>query len=228
MSVIKLQPPPLATPFLDAGGKPNDLWARYFIDLVMFGSQITTIVNSVLGVNSFVLAAQPGLGVGDTGYVGFVSDYLHLLFWDGGSWQWLDGDQPGRIDWTTVDPGIGHQVCDGSATTRLVLGATLTTAAFTTPNLTGTVAYPKSINVYTGVINAASGATADEATHTHNVNGSTGPNSSNAGVVAGASAVAADGHTHNFVATSDPGTAHHHSVGSLDMPNIGLVPYWRR
>jgi hypothetical protein len=145
---------------------------------------------------------------------------------------------------------------------------------FTTPNLTGTPAYRKSAAAYTGAINAAAGAsgattpaisgstaaagshdhggvTGDESAHTHTIFLTTGVNDTSQNAAAGADFGAAkNGHVHVVSGTSDPGSAHHHSIptqadhthgvgtlavashshgiGTLDVANLGALPYVRR
>jgi hypothetical protein len=115
------------------------------------------------------------LTVGDAGYVAEATDTVHLVTWNGTAFVPLDGDESGRIEFFAVAPSsAGWALCDGTATTLLQFGATLTLVAFTTPNLAGTPAYLKSGAAYTGVINAASGSTGTgttgaESGHTHGV-----------------------------------------------------------
>lgn len=117
---------------------------------------LVAATNRAIGVNLFTLAAQPSLGSGDVGYVGFVTDYAHMVYWDGAKWEWLDGDQPGRFGDFLQAPSVGWALCDGSATTLLAVGgATLTTVSVTTPNRAGTPNFLQSGAAYTGTINAA-------------------------------------------------------------------------
>lgn len=122
------------------------------------------------------LAATPtGLGTGDAGFRYRVSDYGHEVVWNGSIWEFAPGDcGSGFFSVRALAPQeVGWQVCDGSATNYLTVGAaTLSATAFTTPNPTdGT--FLKRLAAYTGAIDAATmtgqtaavddaGATADD------------------------------------------------------------------
>jgi hypothetical protein len=149
-----------------------------------WGQWITDLFGLVDSVNAL------GLGAADAGYLAWVTDYAHQVYWDGAAWQWLDGDRPARFADYAVDPGVGWALCDGAATTYLAgIGtATLVATAFTTPNLSATAAYRKSAAAYTGILNAASGTTGTGSTGT----GSTGTGTTGAG--------SAHSHTNNFSA----------------------------
>ena len=209
--------------------------SRWFLGLSGPLAQIQTVVNNSLGTNFLTLASQPSLGAGDTGYVMFVTDYAHLVYWDGAAWQWMDGDRPGRFDDFAAAPGTGWALCDGSATTFLVVGgATLTTSAFTTPDRVGTPNYLKSAAAYTGVINAKGGSTGTGTTGTKSttLSGNTDAESGTQTVQAGAGAtVPAAPHTHGTSLII--AVAHDHSVpaldvGSIEMANLATLPYVRR
>lgn len=245
---------PAETPVVTVpGGYVTPPWDAFFQTL----SALELVVNAIPGVHVDTLVNQPSLGAGDVGYLFFVSDYAHFVRWSGTVWDWFDGDRPGKIEDYAIDPGTGYHVCDGTATTYLVTGGvTLTTTAFTTPNLTGTAAYRKSAAAYTGTINAASGSTGTGSTGTGTTGtGTTGAGSAhhhtqnfNAGVTAGgvaAPSAAAGGISlqASVVGNTDDESAHTHSVpalsvpslsvpalgvGSLDMPNVGMLPYVRR
>lgn len=245
---------PRETPMVETqSGIITPPWDHFFAAL----STLALTVNGIPGQNLFTLAGQPSLGPSDAGYVGYVTDFAHFVRWTGAAWDWLDGDRPGKIEDYVINPGTGYQLCDGTVTSRLAVGgAALTTVAFTTPNLTGTPAYRKSIAAYTGVINAASGSTGTGSTGTGTTGtGTTGAGSAhhhtqnfNAGVTAGgvaAPSAAAGGVSlqASVVGNTDDESGHTHSVpslsvpslsvpalgvGSLDMPNVGMLPYFRR
>jgi hypothetical protein len=205
------------------------------------GTQRTGTDGILLGQISGTLAEQPsGLTVDNDGLLYFVTDYGHLVRWDGsaGVWRFAPGDDgPGYIQGFAVVPqATGWVLCDGGATTYLVAGsATLTTANFTTPNLTGTPSYLKLGAAYSGSGAAAgstssdgghthsvSGSTANESAHTHDVNpaiDSTNADNGTTEVQAGVGAtVAAASHNHTYDVpntTSSAGTAHNHGAGTL-------------
>lgn len=140
MSVIGRPPTNVIAPGqqlvdLKSGGMLQTPFVGYFAPLDNFLASVQAALGPVLGVNQFAFAAQPALGTSDAGFVGFVTDYRHLVLWDGAAWQWLDGDQPGKFVHYSADPGIGWQICDGSATNFLVVGGgTLTTSNIMLPN----------------------------------------------------------------------------------------------
>lgn len=125
-----------------------------------FLQDIVRAMTGAAGNNVFEMAGQPTLGPQDAGYVGLVSDYGHLVRWTGTVWEFVPGDAcNGFLQPFAVAPTQSYWgLCDGSVYSYLVMGATLTTANFTTPNLTGTAAYLRS-GAYTGTITAAGGAT---------------------------------------------------------------------
>ena len=99
------------------------------------------------------------LTVSDTGLLVFVSDFYHVLQFNGTVFTWGPGETGAHeIAGMPVAPSFGYALCDGSATTYLNSDGTVT--AFTTPNLIGH--YLKFNNAaYTpiAVASGASGAT---------------------------------------------------------------------
>src|SRR6185312_10989106 len=150
----------------------NGLWYFNFQNLASQLATIQIAVNKSLGVNLFTLAQQPTLGTSDAGYVGLVTDYLHLVCWTGSAWIFMDG-VGGYFVPFAVTPGTGWAACDGSSVKILQAGATLTTTSVTTPNLNGSAAYVKSAASYSSTITAASGSTATGVTGTGTTGGST-------------------------------------------------------
>lgn len=63
-------------------------------------------------------ATFPTLTSGSIPVFIFVSDYVHLLYWDGTTSVFC-GDQSGCISLWESDPGIGYHLCDGSTVNRL-------------------------------------------------------------------------------------------------------------
>lgn len=163
----------MAVPYLptnsaiNSGGPVVPVWLQYFLDELAQLTSLTTTVASVPGVNNFTVATQPALGPADAGYLLWLTDYKHLLRWMGATWEFFAGDDNAYFIERPVVPQTGlWQLCDGTATKYLTLGATLTETSFTTPNLTATPAYLKAAAAYTGVINAASGVTGTGTTGT--------------------------------------------------------------
>lgn len=79
--------------------------------------------------------APTDLGVNDAGFLFYVTDFAHLMKWSGAVWEFIDEGNAYFADFA-VAPGTGWVLCDGSASSYLVAGATLTTTVFNTPNLT--------------------------------------------------------------------------------------------
>ena len=254
-----LPTPEFTGPAVDKDGRFLEFWRRWLLQvqtasITLVGNFLTTftltgITNvtfptsgtlaTVQGaVQRFALAAQPTLGTADAGTFCFVTDYAHLVYWDGTAFQWGDGDQPYRLADFTVAPATGWAVCDGTATTVLVVGAaTLTTAALTTPALTTTPSYKKSAAAYTGALNAASGSTATGTSGTGTTGtGTTGTGTTGTGTTGSASSAindtsisfnngagvalvaAANGHVHTVPGLSIPGL----SVPGLSVPGLSV------
>lgn len=119
---------PTANPMTNQGGLATPQWLRFFQDLLVGPTQ------------TFALASQPKPGAKDAGLIGFVSDYGHMVRWTGSVWQFAPGDGgSGYMVLFGVAPqAVGWGLCDGSTYSYLVVGATLTTANYTTPNVANT------------------------------------------------------------------------------------------
>jgi hypothetical protein len=213
----------------------NGLWYFNFQNLASQLANLQAVANNAFGTNVFALADQPSLGVSDAGYVGFVSDYAHLVYWNGTAWIFLDG-VGGYFTPFALAPGTGWAACDGSSVNILQVGATLTTTAVTTPNLNGSAAYVKSAATYSSTINAASGTTADGSTGTGTTGtgttgtGTTGTGTTGTGSFTGqptatvtvqsgsGATVAGQTHTHPIPALSVPGL----SVPGLSVPGLSI------
>jgi hypothetical protein len=250
---IPLQPPPFNVPMLDPEGRMPEVWQRYFLGLTGLLDRVETIVNTIPGVNLFTRAAQPTLGLLDEGYLGFVTDFNHFVRWTGTVWAFAAGDVGNKFfrDFAGTPQETGWQLSDGTATTYLVVGgATLTTANFTTPNLTGTPAYRKSIAAYTGAITAATapgisgpGSTGNAGSHTttghtlgadfthgHGTNTSTATAPGGTGFVVQVLSVGAIELSLVCDATGD----HAHSIGSVtadatgEPAHLGTLAFFRR
>lgn len=238
--------------FTEQNGQLAPTAHRFLLDLVGALSVLLTAVNTAVGVNSFPFAGQPTLGAGDVGFLGFVTDYGHWVRWTGTIWQFAPGETGNGFfrDFAIVPQEAGWQLCDGSATDYLVVGAAaLTVTAITPPNLAGAPAYRKSAAAYSGAPVAASapgitGTTAAEAAHTHNVPAQNNLLSAvNSGSLtfpqgAGANVTVADSpHTHTTTVPTQNtggGTAHAHGAGSLavdataEPAHLAVLPYFRR
>lgn len=137
-------------------GRVTDVWQQW-LDAI-FGSlgTLRSQITQLLGVHSGVLGDAPtNLTADDVGYLYTVtSPYYHTVRWTGAAWDWLDGDRPGRFAYYQADPGGGWQLCDGTVTDQLTVGATLGTAALTAPNV-GADRILKTSAAYTGALEAA-------------------------------------------------------------------------
>lgn len=88
-------------------------------------------------------AALAALGTNDAGFLFWVTDFRHLLRWDGTQWSWAPGEQgsdfivqfvsgPLASDGSTL---AGWQVCDGSTVQMLNSDGSL--SSVTVPNTAG-------------------------------------------------------------------------------------------
>lgn len=230
--IARAQMVDLHTGALAAG--PNQPWYVNFQNLATQLATLQAVANNAFGTNVFLLANQPSLGVSDAGYVGFVSDYAHLVFWTGTAWILLDG-VGGYFAPFMVTPSIGWAACDGSVAKILQPGATLTTTSATTPNLNGSAAYVKSAASYTSTIAAASGTTATGTTGT----GTTGTGLTGSSTTAPSSTGTGTTGTGTTGTTTQPGAgvqtgssfnvwsatnanAHTHSVPGLSIPALTI------
>lgn len=175
------------------------------------------------------------LGSGDGGLLVEVTDYAHVLRWDGAAWEWGPGeDGGGYVQAFAVDPtGSGWQLCDG--TTVAYLKSDGTTANYATPDLigAGAAAYLKLGDTVSGP-NAATapaftgGSIAAAST---GITASTGGPSATTNVTAGGVPVASSGHTHT-VSVTDPTHTHTIGAGSVaddgEPRNMVLRPWFRR
>lgn len=117
------------------------------------------------------------LGADDAGFLLQITDYGHRVRWSGTAWDFAPGDQGNAyFQDFAVAPSTGWKLCDGTATTYLVMGVTIAATAFTTPNLSGTAAYRKSAAAYSGTITAATapGLSGDTGSTAPAVSGDTG------------------------------------------------------
>lgn len=145
---------PRGTPLVETGSLLLTVpWDHFFQAL----ATLAITVNAIPGTNLFTLAAQPTLGAGDAGYIGWVTDYGHAVRWTGAVWQFAPGD-PGNGFWAVrpVAPQeVGWQLMDGTVTDYLTVGgATLTATPYTATNVpAGT--FLKVLAAYTGVVASA-------------------------------------------------------------------------
>lgn len=211
------------------------LWYFNFQNLASQLANLQAIANNSFGTNLFALASQPSLAASDAGYVGFVTDYRHLVYWTGTAWIFLD-EPGGRLESRVADPGAGYQLCDGSSIGVLTVGATLTTTSVTTPNLSGTAAYLKSASSYSATVHAASGSTASGSTGTGTTGssttgtgttgtGTTGTGTTGTGTTGTGSFTGQPSNTVTVQSGSGAtvaGQTHTHSIPGLSIPGLSI------
>lgn len=107
------------------------------------------------GTFAGALSDIPALGGNDSGFLFFVTDYGHLLRWDGSAWGWGPGDPgSGYFQDFAIPPGTpGWHACDGSNAPYLKSDGTLGTA--TLPNTAAFDSYRKIGASYLSGIDAA-------------------------------------------------------------------------
>ena len=205
-------------------------------------------VQSVVGVKTWVylfgtmvntLANIPGdLSTPGAGFLFMVSDYNHLLKWSGSAWAWAPGDdKSGYFRHSTLDPGTGWQLCNGSTVNRLNSDASVTSV--TVPDLSGDV-FLRGAGSYTGAVNSAGTAKANGETDPASAGSATGttglPSSAQAFSDVGGGTplqAASDSHTHDFTSAALPD--HEHDLTDVpvtftDDPvnNLDVLIYYRR
>jgi hypothetical protein len=170
---------------------------------------VAGVVRAAIGRD--VLANIPALGPGDTDYLFYVTDYGHLLRWNGAGWEWAPGEEgrAGEISLFAVAPtGNGWKLCDGTGddgnpgTNIAYLKSDGTTANVVIPNLTAG-AYLKAGAAYGGAVNPAVAPT-------------TNAPAGGAPIGTGANGAAAQAHVHTVNLPGDP------------VPNAVMLPWFRK
>lgn len=248
MPIQPLNPPPMRDKFIGDPKYGTDintgisrawyLWLKQTFDTILAlitsvsGSTIINATQAELSGLAAILTLQ------DSGQLVYVTDYNHMLRWDGTGFQWGPGENgSGYISAFLNDPSptTGWQVCDGSGTTKLNSDGTIT--AVTVPNY-GTASYLKlgsaapvaGPTASSGVTGATSGGTPSGT----NSNPDTG-NDTDAGFLAAADAggtlVALNPHVHTTVAPVFTGNAlatHTHAPGTVELQRTQLKGWYRR
>lgn len=188
-------------------------------------TQQSDLVNELsASIRTGTFAELPaGLSSGDAGFRFRITDFGHEVVWDGSAWDFAPGDDGNGYfqDFAITPQQDGWAKCDGSATTYLQMGSTITAVPITPPNLTGY--YRKTAAAYSAAPVAGS------------VSGQTGE-VDDAGATADDMDIAAGGV--DFGATFDAAMGplsgskfkHSHSGGSLspDPPHVDVMTYFRR
>lgn len=125
------------TPIADKDGTLTRAWSTVFARICALTGVVEQLT-SPAPVSGF----DTPLSQGDAGALFAVSDYNHVIRWTGTIFEFAAGD-PGNGFYAlfAFPPALtgGWQLCDGSATTYLVVGgAVLETAAFVTPVVANT------------------------------------------------------------------------------------------
>lgn len=190
----------------------------------------------------YAVAYAAGLGT-DALFV-FVSDYVHMIYWDGSAANFA-GDQSGCISLWESDPGTGYHLCDGSTVNRLNADGTITGVTLQDLTSVGALAaFLEAGGANSGPTAATapgfSGASAtgnaafnpaNTVGGTANISGNTGNDSGTQIVAAGAGAtVPAEPHTHSAGTIADSGhihaytptdTGHAHGKGTFAVDSTG-------
>jgi hypothetical protein len=247
MPVITIPvPPPMRDKFIGpVDGRNTDQntgmsqpWVRWILNIFTTLSQQVSSINGSTVIDSSQAnlgALASTLGPANSGQQVYVTDYNHVLRWDGTGFGWGPGENgSGYISAFLNDPSptTGWQLCDGSGTTKLNSDGTV--SAITTPNY-ATASYLKLGTAVVAGPTAASGVTGATSAGTPtgtNSNPATGNNSANVVVAAGVgTTVAADPHTHTTTAPVFTGNAlgtHTHSPGSIELQRTQLKGWYRR
>lgn len=216
--------------------RPWFLWLQSIFDTLIAQTNAisgSTIVDSTQA-NLSTLAGT--LGPDNTGQLVYVTDYNHMLRWNGTGFEWGPGENgSGYISAFLNDPSptTGWQVCNGAVTTKLNSDGSV--SPVTVPNY-ATASYlklgsaaPVAGPTAAGGVTVATSAGTPSGT---NSNPNTGNNSANVEVQAGVGTfVAADPHTHTTTAPVFTGNAlatHTHGPGSFELQRTQLKAWYRR
>lgn len=248
MALISNPPaPPMRDAFIGQKGRNTDnnsgISRPWFLWLQSVLNTLIAQTNAISG-STIVDSTQANLGVlagtltpANTGQLVYVTDYNHMLRWDGTGFQWGPGENgSGYISAFLNDPSptTGWQLCDGSGTTKLNSDGTVT--AVTTPNY-GIASYLKLGTAAAAGPSAASGVTGATSAGTPsgtNSNPNTG-NDNDAGFLAMAdpagTLVALNPHQHPTTAPVFTGNAlatHTHTPGTQELQRTTLKAWYRR
>jgi len=182
------------------------------------GTSAWVLLEGVGGPTRGVLASLTGgLTADDAGYQYFATDFDRAYRWTGAAWADAPGQpQRGQICYfdDSLAPGAGWALADGSTVTRST--ATGGTASYTTPNLTGSNRFIRSVAGTTG------GTGGSATTHTHTA--SAGNDDTSQVVLTGVgTTVAAHTHQHAITVAGPSGTGGDDALP----PYLNLRPYVR-
>jgi hypothetical protein len=167
-----------------------------------------------------LLNDKPGdLGAADDGFEFWADDFRHVWGWTGSAWEYLDTPS-GIFVFTSLDPGTGWALCDGSTVTRSTSAGG--SASVTLPDLRG--AYAKGAAAYSATVVAATDGSITGSTGTTSPSGTiNGP---------GTTVQSGTGATVAAVGGSVTVAAHSHPPGTLavsggEPAHADLLPYYR-
>jgi hypothetical protein len=235
ITLQEIPAPPVTTPLQGETASGFSFgWVQWF-------QQLTTSIQSALAniaAQAIVGVTQADLPVtlteDDAGAIFFVTDFGHLLEWNGAEFVWGPGDTgSGYIaGFESAPTAAGWHLCDGSAVERLNQDGTVSSVVL--PNYT-TAAYLKLGNALSIGPNIPSGLTQAASAGTPagtNAAATSGVESADRDVQSGAGAtVAASNHTHNVPGqafTGSPLGPHQHGPGTMDLENTVLLAYFRQ
>lgn len=168
------------------------------------------------------------LGTNDARFELEVSDFKHVLQWSGTAFAFSpedDGSNYYLLADEAPEKGL-WQACDGSTVSYLKGDGSTGSKAL--DNLS-TAAYLKG-GTAAAAVAAATGFTDDDPTTRHTHTFTTGAPSATVSVDnnGGGSTVTVATGTHTHTGTTDPGTAHHHGPGDLELRRKQMILYFRR
>lgn len=216
--------------FQDKSGGASGIAPAWYKWLLQVFNTLIAQIDAITGL-TIVDSSQANLPVIEptltAGQIVYISDYNHVLRWDGAAFHWgLGDDGSGYIEAFLVDPtGVGWHLCNGATVSYLKEDGTL--GVVTLPDYS-TPAYLKFATVQS-VINGASGATGATSGGTPAGTVAVGNDDTSVVVQAGVgTTVAADPHQHPATFTGVPLATHTHTPGTLELRNTQLKAWFRR
>ena len=244
---IVFSPPPVRTRFADDRDKTGSgiswPWLKFFQDLF---TQIQQGANSggILSANS---GALPVLTPAQAGTLVNVTNFGHLLRWNGTNYEWGPGD-PGSgyiAGFMSAPTQQGWHICDGSTVNQL--NSDGSTTSVTLPDYTGNpylklgtslVAGPNAESGLTDPVSAGTPSGTNSVPVFTGIPSTSGAESADQVVAAGVGAnVPAVPHTHDTTAagtvsapifTGSLMAPHQHGPGTLDLRNTQLQGWFRQ
>jgi hypothetical protein len=231
--------PPLTTQFPAASGLNQSQvtfpWQQWFQSLVTsIQAALANIASNAITPSTQAGLAGLDLNSQDSGFLVEVTDYNHVLEWNGTGFEWGPGENgSGYISaFLSAPTSIGWHICDGSVVSQLNSDGSL--KPVTLPNYT-TASYLKlavTVNAGPNLPNGQSQTLSAGTPSGTNAGNTSGVESADHDVQSGAGAtVAASNHTHNVAGQVFTGISlppHSHGPGTLDLQNTQLLAYFRQ